>query len=139
MARIKKDLANEREQYMLEIFKKNPKLSVAKANAQLQEKFGQMMRAQRAYEIRTIARKEVETSGSAQAVASAGRRVGKRKVAARTPTILTENQNKLMIIEGTGENIAFLQNAFNAMRESDFSVPVIDYQANGYAVIRDPQ
>ena len=52
MARLRRELAAEREQFMTDLFKQDPNLSIAKANEKLKEKYGANMRLQKAYELR---------------------------------------------------------------------------------------
>lgn len=133
--RIKKDVANEREQFMLSVFKKEPSLSVLKANKQLQEKFGTMMRAQRAYQLRDIARKEIKQANTT-APAQAGRKANKPTEAARSMNTVQTTGGHIVIVEGSSDKIQFLKSALEVMHTAGFKVPRIDHQSDSYAVVK---
>lgn len=83
MARLRRELATEREQFMTDLFKQNPEMSIAKANEQLKAKYGANMRLQKAYELRKRAQAaSVATTVQQQAdvvqQVSRGRQPGKR-------------------------------------------------------------
>lgn len=54
--KIKKELVEERERFVVQLFRADQKLSVPEANRMTKERFGSMMRAQRMYELRKIGR-----------------------------------------------------------------------------------
>lgn len=107
MARLRRELATEREQFMTDLFKQNPEMSIAKANEKLKEKYGANMRLQKAYELRKRAQAaSVSTTVQQQAdvvqQVSRGRQPGKRvpvpvaaeahKVEAGKPVVLPANK-----------------------------------------------
>jgi biotin carboxyl carrier protein len=139
--RIKKTESEAREKFLMDLFRKQPTLSVAKANQQLQEKFGSQMRAQRAYELRDVAAKEVESASKPQPqqAQTAARKVNKRTTSAGrivNAPIVGENKNRLVVLEGTSENISFLKEAIEAINGAGLARMNVDIANDKYAVVR---
>lgn len=106
MARLRRELATEREQFMTDLFKQNPDMSIAKANEQLKAKYGANMRLQKAYELRKRAQAAsvattVEQQADVVQQVARGRQPGKRvpvptaaahKVEAGKPVVIPANK-----------------------------------------------
>lgn len=163
MARIKKWEATEREAFMINAFKQNPEMSAAQANNMLHSKHGAKMRMQRVYELRALVRNEIGDGAlkSSTPPATAGRRQRKlvratRKTGLRVsnaarynpelvtehkkvsaPVVVgTEQRNKLVVVEGNGEQISWLKSVLKAMRDGGISNVIVDHSSGTYAVLK---
>lgn len=141
MSRITQQESAERYKFMLGLFKKDPQLSIPKANKKVMGKFGAQINAQKAYELRQQARTQVEAgkdAGSQQQAAA--RHQGKRKPQvmnrSQTQMVTGEHRNQLLIIEGTTENIAWFRTVTEALQKAGVANLEIDHQTDSYAVIK---
>ncbi len=75
MARLPQEEVEFREEWLRQLFTKDPELSMEAANEKITEKFGISMRPQKIYEIRRIVRAELK--GGAQFMVPAARRATK--------------------------------------------------------------
>lgn len=139
MPRLDKKTTENREKLMLGYFKADPKLSIPKANLKLKEETGSMMRAQRAYQLRDIAKTKakdaVHTAAEASKPSEAGRKNVKRPTKAAR-IVRGEGGSKLVVVEGSSENIAFFKKAVSDLAGSGLAPNLkIDVAQNGYAVV----
>jgi hypothetical protein len=135
---------------MADLFRKDPKLSVGKANDALKVEVGAKMRAQRVYEIRKVVRQELEAAKNQNQVAAAGRRnkkkVAKGRQAARhqnllvkdlpkAPVLVGENLNKVMVIQGRPEQVGWFKTTLEAMNKAGLTHVKVDHATETYAVV----
>jgi hypothetical protein len=130
----------EREQIMESIFTKfysdpanvGQDLSVAKANAEFTKKTGAMLRNKKAYQIRKAVKARVlkGVNGSSPVKAAT--------VAAREPkplTVAPGAKGAAALIEGTPEQLTFLQQALKQLAEHGLTDAKIDHSTGSYAVV----
>lgn len=136
MPRISKGSSDEREAFMLEIFKKNPSLSVGKANEEFKKKFGSMLRNKRAYELRRVASTgtTVDPNTAKRPVAANGHRP---VTAAREPSGGADRPAAL--ITGSPDQIAFLKTALDQLWQDGLVGVKVDHtnstETAAYAVV----
>lgn len=161
MPRVTKVLADERENYMLAVFKQEPYLSIAKANEKLKKQYGgKMMRAARAYELRGIARKENADAGvviqkpragvappvqalrkvnggkKPKRVQEAARKVNPPAAKPPPPAPGKSGGGKVVILQGTEDQMAFLQSTIDTLRSVGMCNLKVDHSTPTYAVVR---
>jgi len=116
--RLPKGVKEERENFMLGLFRADPNLSVAKANAKFKEKFNSMMRNARAYELRELAQKEAE-----------------KQAGAPTPPPAQRRSQRLLLIEGDKNTLETTKGLVQAL--SDSGVPVqVDHETEGHLILK---
>jgi hypothetical protein len=103
MARLRREIAAEREQFMTDLFKQDPNLSIAKANERLKEKYGANMRLQKAYELRKRAQAAsvattVEQQADVVQQVARGRKPGKRVPVPTTVQAQVVDETKPVVI-----------------------------------------
>lgn len=107
MPKYSQDLIQKREKFVLKLFKKNPHLSVPKANAVLKKATSHMMNAQRMYELRNVARLNASKEAGAPQVE-----------AARGEVIPLPLQPALKFTYDDQEKGSFVQNILSALNEA---------------------
>jgi hypothetical protein len=129
----------EREQIMQDIFEKfygNPAnagqdLSVAKANAEFTKKTGAMLRNKKAYQIRRAVKAKHLKGGNGGPVKAA-------TTAARESKPLTVQagaRGAATLIEGTPDQLTFLERALKQLAEHGIAEARIDHSTGSYAVV----
>lgn len=139
MPRLKKGEAEQREQFMISLFRKDANLSIPKANKAMQEKFGSKIRLQRAYELRRIAAKGAPVDD--KPVTAARKAAKLQKTGVRNnfmPRTSASRVAGVVVIEGQQPEIEFLTKALQTMEKQGLTVPQIDHRGDTYVVVLSP-
>jgi hypothetical protein len=64
MPRLAKDQVKDREEFMKDIIRRDPKISMQKANDEFQKKFKSTMRPQRVYALKKMVTEELDKKGA---------------------------------------------------------------------------
>lgn len=138
------DVKQEREQYMLGIFLKDPDLSMEKAQKEFSNKYGDRIRNKRVYELRDVARAQLKGKvkpPTPSAVAAAPEKP-KEKItrAAREPKDVGGVEavtNHVALIEGDTEKLAWFEKTISSLRSQGFNINVaVDHRTDAYLVLR---
>lgn len=140
MPRLKKTDVEQRETFVLTLFRENPKLSAAKANEKVKAKFGSQMRAQKVYELRAKAeaesKKEVTAAGRKPGRKTKQARGGRKPVvqAARKAAATVEFVPVLLPVGGEAE-AGIIRKALDHLRNSGAINLKVAHSTGKYAVI----
>ncbi len=138
MPRLTKGSTEERENFMLEIFRRTPGLSIPKANAEFTKKFGSMMRNKRVYELRRVAGAKTTTGPETVAARKPHRPTTAARPAESIAEAVAQNLGAALIT-GSPDQIQFLKTALDQLREEGLVKVRVDHTNStataAYAVV----
>ena len=156
MPRLPQDEVKQREEFALEVFKANPGLSAAKANAMVQERFGSQIRAKRIYELRQMADHSAGTASpspkppaklQARAAVRAPVQMAARKAAYKDqvekpvkpasidPKSNTTYSGPAILIEGKDSELQFLAKSMETLNRVRMCHLAIEDAGEGYVLV----
>lgn len=133
MPRLTNEEVSKRENFLRQVYKDNPDISIPKANEKMKEKFHSMMNAKRAYQLRS------EVLGDAPAKKSEPKIRAEPQPRARArgsmPTASGSVGKLVLAVNATEDKLTFLEQVLTLLRNAGISNPQIENRTGNSAYL----